>query len=50
LAPRRIHPLDCTKVHSSPEWMNVGGKHPGVSALTKDEIYNRYIEVLPEKW
>jgi hypothetical protein len=38
-----------TKVHSEPEWKAVADKHPGVNALMKDEIYNRYVEVLPEK-
>ena len=38
-----------TRIHSSAEWRAVGEKHPGVSALTKDEIYNRYVEVLPPR-
>jgi hypothetical protein len=38
-----------TKVHSSPEWKAVAEKHSGMNALMKDEIYNRYVEVLPEK-
>jgi len=33
------------KIHEMPEWRAVGERHPGVSELTKDEIYNRYVEV-----
>ena len=38
-----------TKIHNSPEWKAVAERHPGLDALLKDEIYNRYVEVLPEK-
>jgi hypothetical protein len=37
------------KVHDSPEWTAVSGRHPGLGGLLQDEIYNRYVEVLPEK-
>jgi hypothetical protein len=33
------------KIHSMPEWKEIGGKHPEVSEVLKDEIYNRYVEV-----
>jgi hypothetical protein len=36
-------------IHNSPEWKAVAGRHPGLEALMKDEIYNRYVEVMPEK-
>lgn len=35
------------KVHSLPEWKTIGSKYPGLSELTKDETYNRYVEVSP---
>ncbi len=38
-----------TKVHTSPDWKAVADKHPGLEALMKDEIYNRYVEVMPGK-
>ena len=37
------------KVHALPEWKTIGGKYPGLSELTKDEIYNRYVEVGSER-
>ena len=37
------------KVHENPGWTTVAEKHPEVNALLKDEIYNRYVEVMPEK-
>jgi hypothetical protein len=37
------------KIHESPEWKAVSGRHPGIQELLKDEIYNRYVEVLPER-
>lgn len=37
------------KIHDSPEWKSVGEKHPAMGELTTDEIYNRYVEVLPDK-
>jgi hypothetical protein len=37
-----------TKVHKSPEWKAVAERHPGIDALLKDEIYNRYVEVTSE--
>jgi hypothetical protein len=27
----------------------VSERHPGIRELLKDEIYNRYVEVLPER-
>ena len=33
------------KVHALPEWKAIGSRYPGLSELTKDEIYNRYVEV-----
>lgn len=38
-----------SKIHNSPEWRSIGEKHAAVRELTKDEIYNRYVEVLPDK-
>lgn len=38
-----------TKVHNSPEWKGLADKHAAMDALMKDEIYNRYVEVVPEK-
>lgn len=38
-----------TKIHNSPEWKIVADKHSAVNALMKDEIYNRYVEVMPGK-
>jgi hypothetical protein len=35
------------KIHDSPVWKAVSGRHPGLDALLKDEIYNRYVEVTP---
>jgi hypothetical protein len=37
------------KVHSRPEWKTIGSKYPGLAELTKDEIYNRYVEVGAER-
>lgn len=37
------------KVHDSPEWTAVVQRHPGLDGLLQDEIYNRYVEVLPDK-
>lgn len=37
------------KIHNLPEWKSVADRHPGVNELTKDEIYNRYVEVTPAK-
>jgi hypothetical protein len=38
-----------TKIHDSPGWKAVVERHPGLEALMKDEIYNRYVEVASEK-
>ena len=38
-----------TKVHDNPAWKLVAEKHPVVNELLKDEIYNRYVAVTPEK-
>ncbi len=38
-----------TKVHDNPAWKLVADRHPDVSELLKDEIYNRYVEVTAEK-
>jgi hypothetical protein len=38
-----------SRIHNSPEWKAVSEKHPGLEALMQDEVYNRYVEVLPEK-
>ena len=36
------------KVHSLPEWKTIGSRYPGLAELTKDEMYNRYVEVRAE--
>jgi hypothetical protein len=37
------------KIHNRPEWKSIADKHSaGLSDLLKDEIYNRYVEVLPQ--
>jgi hypothetical protein len=38
-----------TKIHNSPEWKVVAERHPGLDGIMKDEIYNRYVEVLPQR-
>jgi hypothetical protein len=38
-----------TKVHKSDDWLAATKKHPEIDALMKDEIYNRYVEVMPAK-
>lgn len=37
------------KIHDDPGWRAVGARHPGVTALLKDEIYNRYIEITEKR-
>ena len=37
------------KIHDDPEWGAVTQRHPGLEGLLADEIYNRYVEVTPEK-
>ena len=37
------------KIHENPAWKAVADKHPDVTALLKDEIYNRYVEVTRER-
>ena len=39
----------CDAVHTSPAFQAVIKKHPGVEALRKNEIYNRYVEVTSAK-
>jgi len=36
-----------TRVHKSEDWLAATKKHPEIDALMKDEIYNRYVEVMP---
>lgn len=36
-------------IHRSPEWKAVAGRHPGLDAITKDEIYNRYVELTSDR-
>ena len=36
------------KVHDSPEWAANMKKNSGLDALMKNEIYNRYVEVVPK--
>jgi hypothetical protein len=38
-----------TKIHNSPEWRAVVERHSGIDAVLRDETYNRYVEVMPEK-
>jgi hypothetical protein len=38
-----------TKVHDNPAWKSVEERHPGVSELTKNEIYNRYVDVTSQR-
>lgn len=38
-----------TKIHNRPEWKAVADRHPGLDGVMRDEIYNRYVEVMPEK-
>lgn len=33
------------KVHESAEWQAAVKRHPGIAALRKGEVYNRYVEV-----
>ena len=37
------------QVHKSPEWREAAQKHPDFQRITKDQVYNRYVEVLPTK-
>ncbi|PYR88312.1 MAG: hypothetical protein DMF84_28705 [Acidobacteria bacterium] len=37
------------QVHRSPEWLAAAQKHPDFPRITKDQVYNRYVEVLPTK-
>jgi hypothetical protein len=37
------------KVHKSPEWLASSKKHPRLEELSKDSIYNRYVEVPPAR-
>jgi hypothetical protein len=37
------------RVHKSPEWLAAVKKHPDFDRITKDRVYNRYVEVLPTK-
>jgi hypothetical protein len=35
------------RVHKSAEWLAAVQKHPEFERITKDQVYNRYVEVLP---
>ena len=37
------------KTHGLPDWTAIGSRYPGLAELTKDEIYNRYVEVGPAR-
>jgi len=37
------------KVHNHPEWIATTKRHPKLDVLMKDQIYNRYVEVLAAK-
>ena len=38
------------KIHNLPEWRTVAEKHSAaLTDLTKDEVYNRYVEVAPQR-
>lgn len=38
-----------TRVHKSEDWLAATRKHPEIETLMKDEVYNRYVEVMPAK-
>jgi hypothetical protein len=37
------------RVHQSADWLAAVTKHPEFNRITKDQVYNRYVEVLPAK-
>lgn len=37
------------RVHKGEDWLAATKKHPEMDALMKDEVYNRYVEVMPAK-
>jgi hypothetical protein len=37
------------RVHKSAGWLAAAQKHPEFARITKDQVYNRYVEVLPTK-